>query len=417
VYQQFKAKKRKGRILSIIRLSVLFAVSLFVSHGLAQSIHSGFEALRTGSNLPIVSRTKDFQALTNPASRLHFTLGFGTDETNAPGTFFDSFSVTLETGDGQAAPLVTLDTTGAQWAPPTPGGLALDDAVISRSDLLFDRGYGNFALTYAYSVSVLLPEQMAGDPASLLFDLFDNQNGVESSAYFGAISVTAGHTNQPERHGLMSAASPQGPYAFEDVFQTNEVDRTVVLPKVPHRRFYQLRSEGACRFLPVEISANDFVFGYEFLAPIVALEKTATLAGPWSVVTNASVDLAERLVSTPWDPSARFYRLNGNLRTRITSFERRGNTLLIGFDFQPVRVFLQSSAQPDGPFALEQNARYDTIGQAVRLPRRGDMLFYRFSPSDPRELIDVKLVRDQVICGYRMRAATTNQTQVITPAL
>jgi len=262
----------------------------------------------------------------------------------------------------------------------------------------------------AYSVSLPVPAEMMGETASLLFDFFDNRNGINSLAYFGEINLL-GEIARPPRRGLMSAATPLGPYAFEDDFETSLLARTVSLPRVPRRRFYRLQAEGPCRFLPVRNEGDDFVFPYEFLSPAVALEKSSDLKR-WVPVPDALVAISEKIISAPWDPTASFFRLTGNLRTHIVALERQENTLLIRFDFQPVGLALLSSAQPDGPFAVEQNARHDAVVQAVRIPRRGSMLFFRFSPDDTRDLTDVRLEGDRVVCGYRVREANgTNSTQ------
>ncbi len=403
--------KRGGDLRLASRAGIVGLCSFLSAAAQTLSLQPGFEVMRTGSNVPVAAVSRPFEISTNkPSARLGFTFGFGTDETNAPSKFFDSFSITLAGQDGEGSVvLVTLDTTGPQWVPESDG-LLLNDAVVARSDVAFDRGNGNFAVTYAYSVSLSIPAEVMGGTASLLFDLFDNRNGIDSLAYFGEIDLFSG-IDRPPRPGLMSAATPLGPFAFEDDFETNQLTKSVSLPHVPRKRFYRLQADGPCRFLPVAIDGNDFVFPYEFLTPMVALEKTTDLKR-WVPVPDALVAIPEKIISAPWDPTARFYRLTGNLRTHIVSFERQENTLLIRFDFQPAGLALLSSAQPDGPFALEQNARHDALGQSLRIPRRGSMLFFRFSPDDARDLTDIRVEGDRVICGYRVRESNgTNITQ------
>src|SRR5262245_54023775 len=71
--------------------------------------------LRTGSGPPLVSDVRTFQAPTNSGEvLLRFEIGFSTEENPQPGLFLDSFTVTLQSGNTSALPVLcfTMDSAG-----------------------------------------------------------------------------------------------------------------------------------------------------------------------------------------------------------------------------------------------------------------------------------------------------------------
>jgi len=122
---------------------------------------------------------------------LQFKFGFASDEDgSAPSTFFDSFTVTLQdTAALYTAVYLTADATGVAWAPYTPGGEALEGASILRSAFTpINLGRGYF-YSEAFQVSAPVPESMRGHSLNVYFDLFDNQNSLQSAGWFSEVQL------------------------------------------------------------------------------------------------------------------------------------------------------------------------------------------------------------------------------------
>src|SRR5207249_3650900 len=83
----------------------------------------------------------------------------------------------------------SADLSGVSWAPPNPGGLSLDPVNILRSPFPFPPVTLGFSNIFAYSVDFPIPASLAGGSATLYFDLFDNQNPLNSVGWADNISV------------------------------------------------------------------------------------------------------------------------------------------------------------------------------------------------------------------------------------
>ena len=83
------------------------------------------QVLSTGGGTPLVSRQATAVIPAIDAPVLEFDFGFATEEVAAPGELLDSFTVSLKGDEGNSFTfLVTSDSSGVAWLPPTPGGTA-----------------------------------------------------------------------------------------------------------------------------------------------------------------------------------------------------------------------------------------------------------------------------------------------------
>lgn len=146
--------------------------------------------LTTGLDGALVSQSESLGVI--PAggrSFLQFQFAFGTDETAGPGEIFDSFSLSLRDGNGgKTALLFTADAQGVFWAPPTPGTLSLDGNSIMRVEAAFPDVGATFTHGISYEVTAAIPSEFGGQTVTASYDLFDNQNAINS---LGAISSVA----------------------------------------------------------------------------------------------------------------------------------------------------------------------------------------------------------------------------------
>jgi hypothetical protein len=146
--------------------------------------------LRTGNATLVTAQ----QQITIPseihAPRLEFDFAFGTEEAFGGEGFFDSATLTLQTGHESAtAVLLTVDRLGLNWLPETPGGLLLDPASIEWRTIPFPGISPEPAFTIALHISTALPPEMTGQPVTLFLDLFDNQNASASVAWMSPVTI------------------------------------------------------------------------------------------------------------------------------------------------------------------------------------------------------------------------------------
>lgn len=143
----------------------------------------GSEALRTESRSMLMPAASD-------ETFLAFHFGFETDEVFGPGVIFDSFSIGIENAAGDRfATLLTADASGVVYAPGTPGGVAIPGGAITASLIPVPSLNPNLTQRYAAYVQAFLPQDFAGQEATLYFDLFDNQNGTASLGWFTDLTV------------------------------------------------------------------------------------------------------------------------------------------------------------------------------------------------------------------------------------
>ncbi len=168
---------------AIAAMGVLLAVTPLCAQVVDRG--DGTTTFETGGSFPLWTGEWVFEV---PALEFEPTLelevGFSSEEPEAFGAFLDSFSLTLQTTDGvSTAVLVTMDPTGAVWAPETPGGVAVDLLDLNTLEAVIYDLDPVFPYTLSFSVSYSLPDTFADGGLTLYGDLFDNQNEWNSVAY------------------------------------------------------------------------------------------------------------------------------------------------------------------------------------------------------------------------------------------
>lgn len=180
---------------------------------LVLNLFGGSFAFGQGTFSPVVYNTTAGQSLisgqsafsvandvSNPLLELKF--GFATDEVLQPGAFGDSFTLTIQ--DDLAfltMVLVTVDPSGVVWAPPTPGATLLAESSILRMPIDYPSLTPSLNYQWAYDIKVALPQEAVGQPLTLYFDLFNNDNGIASQGWFADLNVVP----EPATWGLLLA--------------------------------------------------------------------------------------------------------------------------------------------------------------------------------------------------------------------
>lgn len=363
--------------------------------------------LGTGSGQPLLSldyhlNLPDFSL----SPRLAFDFGLATTERIEPGQFLDSFSITLEgSGSSKTALLLTADAYGVQWAPTNAGGIAIDSGAITRQSATFPDLAPELTYRYAFSVLWLVPQVLAGQLATLYFDLFDNQNDRASLAFVRAVNVvTSAPPQLPAWPLLQSAANPAGPYADETglVVDTNRLQVTVA--KYGPARFYRMRSNTPMTIQQFILRGGDLLFAYEFLEVAVVLQSAAQVEGPYRDETNYTVDPAGRSIRLVRPAENRFYRIRSTMPVIISRRELTSHEWVLFYEYHPTVLGLESSAQAAGPYASESNVILDHEQQTLTLTRAQSARFYRVRPDSPYRFIQVQDQGNEVVLSYEKRS-------------
>jgi hypothetical protein len=262
--------------------------------------------------------------------RLDFLFGFATEEPEAPQTFYDSFSATLQSTDhSRTALFVTVDRTGTLWTPPLAGGVTLSATNVTRvagPDPGFAPGLAN---RVAWLVRVFLPAPLCGTAATLFFDFFDNLDAFRSLAYVTGVQLDVGSTNPPRILDLESAASVTGPFARENGWRLDPAAKTVIVPRLPVARFFRLEADVPCAIATLVVSEDRLRLRLscdrEPSRPRVLSASQAP--GPYAVENGVAVDRAEPTLSLPGVGASRFFRLRADRPVRIERIAVRGESL------------------------------------------------------------------------------------------
>ena len=134
------------------------------------------------------------------AASVGFSFAFATDEAAANGALLDSLTVSLMgPGSSGGVVILTADAGGTAWVPATPGYSSLDFSSFVYAATAFPAGASPGLYETAYDVTVTVPAFLQGEPLTLYFDLFNNNNGVDSRAYI--VNLTA--VPEPQSLGLV----------------------------------------------------------------------------------------------------------------------------------------------------------------------------------------------------------------------
>ena len=361
---------------------------------------------RTGSDLALQQGGISFSYSAGLVpERLEFAFGFATTEVEEGGSFLDSASLLLRPSGADSTVLVTADVSGTEWVPPSdlgpPPTLTLE--IQSRA---FPEEWGSgYSTRVAYSVSLELPEAFRRQSLSITLQLFDNGDRRNSLAFLDAVAVTP----EPPFLELRSSASPVGPFAREWLARHDAILRTFRIDRPDRARFFCLRSDAAVTLKLLSPGPDVCQFSYTFASPTVELLGGASVAGPFDLVTNAVMDLTNRVIRVPANQAQRYFRLNGNVRARLATPELDGETLVFRFVYSPPVFALQSSVDVCGPYADEPFARLDLDRQTLTVPLE-TARFYRIrSAGQPElEVLPLQWDGDSLVIPYRPVAAGLN---------
>ena len=199
---KFPLTKRRG----CIRLRVFFAFVCWMLFNSTLFAQGGLNIVvqQTGGGNPLISSQEVLPYDGASGSELVFNVGFFTGELPTAGQFLDSFTFTLQDAVNATAVLGTIDANGILWAPLTPGGVTFHDADIVRMAISPPGDGPIFGQGIAYLVTVPVPSGMVGPNLTLTFDLFDNEDQVQSLGWYTKPELVP--VPEPEAAPLFSLA-------------------------------------------------------------------------------------------------------------------------------------------------------------------------------------------------------------------
>ena len=356
-----------------------------------------FTVFRTGTNEPLLTLSLPFSPPpTNSPSLLRFDFGFATAEPEAPETFFDSFSVTLQRNDQSVtALLLTADRTGVQWAPSNPGGLTLDPTDVQHADAPFPNLTPSLALKFAYSLTFALPALFAGGPLTLFLDLFDNLNAAGSLAFVQNVRIET--ATQPTR--LLSSTAVTGPYAEETGAVLDEINRIFALPKPSANRFYLVQADQLTRITRIRVEGSELTVEYQLELPTQpTLLTSGAVTGPFSAGTNTVWNSTNRTFTLPKPSTNWFFRIAGDRTTKIVGIRVVGAQVVVEYQF--VSLKLHSAAAVAGPYLEPSNVTLNETNRAFTVNQPAGTGFYRVFSDVPTRLKSPRASGGQLVLEY-----------------
>src|SRR5688572_5767463 len=142
-----------------VGLSLFFFGAIFFAPN-SISVHAQANAIGLTTSEVEALTTFEVRLDLSPTQRQVMTLefGFGTDEPANLEGFFDSFSMTLQKRDQtQTALFFTVDRTGIQLAPNSPGGLTLSSSRWMLAPIPTPSLLGDYDYRVAYQLSFAVP--------------------------------------------------------------------------------------------------------------------------------------------------------------------------------------------------------------------------------------------------------------------
>ena len=181
-----RARRSRRSLFALVGLFIVSCCQIDRAHA-----DGGATFLSTGGADSLLTESLPFfiDDLGRPV-QISVEFGFGTNEALGPGTIFDSFTLSIADASGASVwILANVDAGGLVIAPPTPGSLPISGGDIAVSSIPSPLFNAEFANLFDYSLTASVPQALLGSDATIYFDLFDNQNGINSRGWFSNFSV------------------------------------------------------------------------------------------------------------------------------------------------------------------------------------------------------------------------------------
>jgi hypothetical protein len=257
-----------------------------------------------------------------------------------------------------------------------------------------------YELSWAFSVSYLLPEDFFGTGATVYVDLFDNLNAADSLGYVRDVQIANTGVTDPALVSLESSASAGGPFAVESSVEVDLEAKTLRLPEGGARRFFILNSPVRARVVELARAAQTDALQYVFDPQEFVLEAASSLNGPWAEPAMTVYRSGEERVEVPLELGFGFFRLRTEAEARILSVTEEGGVLVLRYRVQADAPRVLSSAQPTGPYAYENGVQIDEIARVAFVRRGGATRFFRLRSDHDLRISSVRREGQEIVIVF-----------------
>lgn len=136
----------------------------------------------------------------------------------------------------------------------------------------------------------------------------------------------------------------------------------------------------------------------------VALESSASPAGPFAEESGVTRNHIQRTLALPAGGSARFYRLRSQGPSRILSMDTAGDELILRYDASvpELNLELQSAAQSSGPYQALPGARFDLTNGTVRVERSLAGAIFRLTGNAVAVITGSRVEGEDVVLTFKV---------------
>jgi hypothetical protein len=386
---------RRGRALICTGAAIMLPVAVaWGEGGLFQE--GGYSVFRTGGVEPLLTLAIPLSVPARElAPRLEFTFGFTTAEPFGLQTFFDSFSAAIENADSTvAALLLTVDREQTLWAPARTGGLLVRLLDLMYGEVMFADLAPEFDLKWAYTVSYALPPELVGQPATLLFELFDSGNEFESMAYVTGVQLSSLPV-------LQCAAAVDGPYADLAGVESDWVRRELRVSLPWGSRFFRLSAPVPTRIWGYTQGGLTASFRYTVEPPVFGVESSAVAEGDYVAEPELLRDFERQQVTVVNPGATRFYRIRSTIPAEITAITPEGEGLVLRFAFPGMIPVLEWAEEVGGPYGPEPNAQVATRSQSVSWSAVEQVRFFRLRSDRETRITSIRISERAITFSYQ----------------
>ena len=350
--------------------TVLFC-SAFAQSGV--STEGPYTVLRTGGSSPLITFESPLGLIsTNADLLLEFDFGFATSEPPSPGTFFDSFSLTLQNSASQSnALLLTADRDAVRWAPNNPGGIDLSNEDLRHQAIAFPNLSPTHVIRFAFHVVLAIPRGLTGGPLMLFADLFDNANSNQSLAFISGVTVR--ENSVPLRVQSVSEAAGQ----FQDEIPLAITQDSITVPNTEGKRFYRFVALRPTRIIEQRVFSDRVILDYRY-EPLTGLrlQGASALGGSFADIENAVWNPTNRTFTVSRVAGFDFFRVVGDHLALVRSVSTVGDDIVI--EYLSALIELRSA-----PTASR------VTSMVSRSPDQTRRIF-RVNPNKPSEIFQIR---------------------------
>lgn len=329
------------------------------------------------STVPLVVRDETTSGL------VRFRVGFATEEMASAAGLFDAAALRLTRFAGDAGGLVgVFDTVGTLWRPANDGGLEISAGQLvvkeaSAAGWLDASPFEGLSVRVAYEVELRLWPMAAPCPFDLQLELFSNLDPRRSLAIVDRVRRGEPFTGVR----VLSSSSPVGPFVVDPDVTGTGTRRSK--PAEESRRFYRVISDVAMTLDFGLGPAGERRVGYRFeTGPVVLLAAPGTNTA--FVAVTAQHDPSRREFRLPLRTEDRLFRIGSVVPAVVVEDRAEGSVRVIGYEFRPRRLRLQSSPYLCGPYADEEEWVLDRRRQVFEVARVPGARFFQLEAGEDR---------------------------------